>query len=50
MPNGTYRNQVQPLAPNISVTADLKKEWREPFGTFFAAGNRPLTRDGGPEV
>jgi iron complex outermembrane recepter protein len=39
MPNGTFRNQVQPLAPNISVTFDLKKEWREPFGTFFAAGN-----------
>lgn len=39
MPDGSLRDQVQPLAPNVSVTADLKKEWREPFGTFFAAGN-----------
>ena len=37
--NVTYRDQQQPLAPKYSVTADLKKEWREPFGTLFAAGN-----------
>ena len=39
LPDGTFADQVQPLAPNLSATADLRKEWREPFGTFFAAGN-----------
>ncbi len=39
LPDGTFADQVQPLAPNISLTADLKKVWRVPFGTFFAAGN-----------
>jgi outer membrane receptor protein involved in Fe transport len=39
MPDGTYRDQQQPLAPKNSLTLDLKKEWHEPFGTFFAAGN-----------
>jgi iron complex outermembrane recepter protein len=39
LPDGTFADQVQPLAPNLSVTANLRKEWREPFGTFFAAGN-----------
>ena len=39
MPDGTYRDQQQPLAPKNSLTLDLKKEWHEAFGTFFAAGN-----------
>jgi iron complex outermembrane recepter protein len=39
LPDGTFADQVQPLAPKFSLTADLKKEWRESFGTFFAAGN-----------
>jgi iron complex outermembrane receptor protein len=39
LPDLTYADQVQPLAPTFSLTADLRKEWREPFGTFFAAGN-----------
>jgi iron complex outermembrane receptor protein len=39
LPDLTYADQVQPLAPNTSLTANLRKEWRESFGTFFAAGN-----------
>jgi iron complex outermembrane receptor protein len=39
MPDLTFAEQVQPLAPKISLTADLRKEWRASFGTFFAAGN-----------
>jgi iron complex outermembrane receptor protein len=39
LPDGTFADQQQPLAPKFSLTADLKKEWRESFGTFFAAGN-----------
>jgi len=39
LPDLTYGDQVQPLAPKTSLTADLRKEWRESFGTIFAAGN-----------
>jgi iron complex outermembrane recepter protein len=39
LPDGTYGDQQQPLSPNISATADLRKEWHVPFGTVFAATN-----------
>jgi len=39
LPDGTLADQQQPLAPNLSGTAELRKEWREGFGTLFAAGN-----------
>jgi iron complex outermembrane recepter protein len=39
LPDGSYRDQQQPLAPKNSATLDLKKEWRESFGTLFTAGD-----------
>jgi len=39
LPDGTFGDQVQPLAPNLSATADLRKEWHESFGTLFAVAN-----------
>ena len=37
LPDGTIADQVQPLSPNLSATANLRKDWRESFGTIFAA-------------
>jgi iron complex outermembrane receptor protein len=39
LPDSTFGNQQQPLAPNLSATFDLRKEWHESFGTLFAVGN-----------
>ncbi|HTV52956.1 MAG TPA: TonB-dependent receptor [Steroidobacteraceae bacterium] len=39
LPDGTYGDQVQPLAPNLSGTLDVRKEWPVSFGTLFATGN-----------
>jgi iron complex outermembrane recepter protein len=38
LPDGTYADQQQPLAPNLSGTFSMRKEWRAPIGTFFATG------------
>lgn len=36
LPDGTVDNNArQPLAPNISLTADLRKEWQESFGHLY---------------
>jgi len=37
LPDGTVMNNAQaPNSPRLSVAADLRKEWREPFGKMFA--------------
>jgi len=37
LPDGTVMNNAQaPNSPRLSVAADLRKEWREPFGNLFA--------------
>jgi iron complex outermembrane recepter protein len=39
LPDGTYADQQQPVAPKFSLTANLRKEWRVSFGRLFAETN-----------
>jgi iron complex outermembrane recepter protein len=38
LPDGTFADQVQPVAPKYSVTANVRKEWPVSFGRFFTEG------------